>query len=479
MDFGFVGPTYTTASIYQDTQRCVNWYPEIDKLRKDRGQVALYPTEGLISLMQFPATAPVRALWVLPGSSQALGVCGNGLYTVSAGFAYNLVGTLTTSAGPVSITDNGVQAYLCDGPNRYTYTIIGGSFATIPGTDGAFAGGNTCGYSDSFIFYNQPGANAWAATASGVTTTPALSSNSKYSTTDNIVAVFQANDEVFVLGERNTEAWVNTGAFPFPFQRIPGTIKNHGCAAPFSVARLGEGFAFLAKDDRDQCIVAMMVGYEPTRISNHAVESAISKYAVVSDAIGMSYRRAGHEFYVLTFPTADATWVFDLATGVDYWHERAWQDSMNVLHRHRANCMMSFQGMTVVGDWQNGQLYQLAFGTYTDAGQQIYRLRRAVHLTQELKRVHYSRLQLQFQPGVGLVTGQGSIPQAMLQWSDDGGSTWSSEHWKSIGTIGAYKNRAIWRRMGMARDRVYQVAITDPVNAVIVSAELTAIPAMS
>jgi hypothetical protein len=62
----------------------------------------------------------------------------------------------------------------------------------------------------------------------------------------------------------------------------------------------------------------------------------------------------------------------------------------------------------------------------------------------------------------------------MLRWSNDGGSTWSKEYWVSIGSIGRYKNRAIWRRLGMARDRIFEVSITDPVKAVIVSANLKA-----
>jgi hypothetical protein len=65
-------------------------------------------------------------------------------------------------------------------------------------------------------------------------------------------------------------------------------------------------------------------------------------------------------------------------------------------------------------------------------------------------------------------------PQAMLRWSNDGGSTWSNEHWTSIGKIGKYKNRAIWRRLGMARDRIFEVVVSDPVKAVIVSANLKA-----
>jgi len=62
----------------------------------------------------------------------------------------------------------------------------------------------------------------------------------------------------------------------------------------------------------------------------------------------------------------------------------------------------------------------------------------------------------------------------MLRWSNDGGSTWSREYWTNIGQLGRYKNRAIWRRLGTARDRVFEVSISDPVNAVIVSANFKA-----
>jgi len=100
-----------------------------------------------------------------------------------------------------------------------------------------------------------------------------------------------------------------------------------------------------------------------------------------------------------------------------------------------------------------------------------------------LQRQYFDELQLQFQPGVGLegITTPplnqetiGANPQAMLRWSSDGGSTWSNEHWAEIGKVGKYKNRIIWRRLGWARDRIYEVVVTDPINAVIVSANLKA-----
>jgi hypothetical protein len=131
-----------------------------------------------------------------------------------------------------------------------------------------------------------------------------------------------------------------------------------------------------------------------------------------------------------------------------------------------------FQGECIVGDYANGNIYALSNTEYTENGTTIRRLRRCPHLTSDFNQVFFELLQLQFQPGVGLSTGQGSDPQAMLRWSDDGGSTWKNEHWKTIGKIGKYENRVIWRRLGHARDRVFEVVVSDPVKAVIVSANL-------
>ena len=127
-----------------------------------------------------------------------------------------------------------------------------------------------------------------------------------------------------------------------------------------------------------------------------------------------------------------------------------------------------------MGDFENGKIYSLDNTVYTDNGSTIRRLRRAVHLTSDLQRQFFEEFQIQFQPGVGLTTGQGNDPQAMLRWSNDGGSTWSNEHWITIGKIGQYQNRAIWRRLAWSRDRIFEVVVTDPIKAVIVSANLKA-----
>jgi hypothetical protein len=483
-DFGFVGASYTTRSIYQNDQECINFYPEIDPTKQpgERGIVALYPTPGLVTEITFPIPAEVRGMRALSGLEYAIAVCGNRVYRIDTSLAYIQVGTLTTSVGPVSITDNqmttgGLTAYIVDGPNRYYYVVSTNTFVTLPSTDGPWQGATVNDVVDGYILYNQPNTQNYGATDLDSPLSTQAWFGTKNGSPDNLVSLIVDHRQVYLLGEVTTEVWVDvgsqiTGLLSFPFQRVSGTSSQNGCGAAFSVARYAETFMFLARDTLGTATIGIMQGYEYKRLSTHAVENSLVGIDV-TDARAWTYQVEGHEFYVITFPNADLTWVYDLAT--QQWHKWLYWDSPTATyHRHRGNCGIAFANKNLVGDWENGKIYSLDFDQYTDAGSPIRRLRRAPHITTDLQRQYFEEFQIQFQPGVGLTTGQGDNPQAMLRWSNDGGSTWSNEHWVGIGKQGNYTNRAIWRRLGWARDRIFEVAVSDPVKAVIVSANLKA-----
>jgi hypothetical protein len=388
-------------------------------------------------------------------------------------------------------------------------TMYALNFTVIPSNDGAFSGGSTVDIIDNYFVYSRPSSQQWGASDALSPVSQALSFASKDGAPDNLVALIVDHREVYLMGEASSEVWADVGAFPFPFQRIPGTSTQHGIAAQFSVARLGDSFAYVSRNLRGQGEVMMMQGYKPTRISTHAVENTLANQ-YIDDAIAWTYQLEGHEVYVVSFPTLNLTWAFDIASGM--WHKWLYVDTMNQFQRHRGNCCALFQGMVLVGDYANGKIYELDKNTYTDDGNYTRRVRRAPHLVADFQRQYFEELQIQFQPGVGF-TGLSqtnnlflsspyyiaptatltilpsqtitlglqsaislqtttTLPQAMLRWSDDGGSTWSNEHWVTIGQTGKYLNRAIWRRLGIARDRVFEVVVTDPVKAVIISANL-------
>ena len=485
-DFGFVGTSYTAPSIYQDDQECINFFAEIDPTKQpgERGIVALYPTPGLKQQTQL-VPAEVRGFHTMSGEQILIAVSGNIVYQVNTSMVATQIGTLTTSTGQVSISDNitnadGLIAYIVDGVNRYTWVVSTNTFTTLPSTDGPWQGANVVDVIDNYNIYNEPNSQNWACTDLG----SQLSTQALYGTSDGssdlLVTLIADRRQVYLLGETTTEVWTDVGNViagitTFPFQRVPGTFSQNGIGARFSLARFADSFVCVCKDTRGNSTIEMMQGYAWTKISTHAVEQSLLN-EVVSDAISFTYQIEGHEMYVVTFPSVGEyglTWVYDNAT--KSWHKWLSWDSANAVYkRHRSNCGAFFNNMYIVGDYENGKLYSLENEQYTDNGATIRRLRRAKHLTTDLQRQYFEEFQIQFQPGVGLNNGQGQDPQAMLRWSNDGGSTWSNEHWVTIGKMGQYQNRAIWRRLGWSRDRIFEVALTDPIKAVIVSANLKA-----
>lgn len=343
-------------------------------------------------------------------------------------------------------------------------------------TDPGFLGATRVAFIEGFLVLNQPGTRTFYTTGPSAYSMlfPGAFFALKDSSTDNLITMEENNRELWLIGERTSEVWYGSGLSPnFYFSRIPGVGPQIGCAAVASLTRLGNILIWLGKNEQGQNIVVTTSQYSWTRVSNHAVEHAISSYPVVSDAIGYAYEEEGHLFYMLTFPTADVTWCFDATT--KQWHKRLSFDPTNATyHRHRGNCFMDFGDVRLVGDYQTGQLHQMSRNIYTDAGAPLRAVRRTPHQwnRESRERVFFSQLQIEFTPGVGLQTGQGSNPQCMLKWSDDGGFKWGEEQWTSIGRVGDTTNRAIWYLLGhnRGRDRVWEFAVTDPVPRDVIGA---------
>ena len=381
-------------------------------------------------------------------------------------------GTIITAFGTGS---GGAGTYTVSASQTVSSTTIYAiNWSVLPANDGPFQGGGTVDITDNYFVYNKPNSQLWAASDLLSPITDPLSFASKDGSPDDLVSIIVDRREVYLLGEMSSEVWINSGAVPFPFTRIPGTSTQQGIAAQYSMSRMGNSFAYVSKNNRGEAMIVRMNGYFPERISTHAVETTLVNQNV-SDAVAWTYQLEGHEVYVVSFPsigTNGLTWAYDNTTGL--WHKWLYRNNENEYERHRGNCCAFFNQQVLVGDYENGKIYQLSRSIYTDDGQPIRRIRRAPHITSDLQRQYFHELQIQFQPGVGLSTGQGEDPQAMLRWSNDGGSTWSNEYWTTIGKQGKYQNRAIWRRLGWSRDKVFEVSISDPVKAVIVSANLKA-----
>jgi len=504
-----LGSTYVARSVNAADARMVNLFPEIvPEAGKEPAFLNRAPGLKLLSTV---GTGPIRGLWAF-SANDGIGfvVSGTQLYKIDNGYAPTLIGSVS-GTGPVSMADNGTQLFIaCNGPS-YIYNATTNAFGQI--TDPDFPGAVTVCYLDGYFVFNQPNSQKlWVTQLLDGTSIDPLDFASTEGSPDGLIAVASNFREVWAFGTNSIEVWYDSGVTDFPLQRIQGAFNELGCAAPFSVAKMDNGLFWLGRDRRGQGIVYRANGYTGQRISTHAVEWQIQQYADLSDAIAYTYQQDGHSFYVLVFPSANTTWVYDAATQA--WHERAGFSDGNFT-RHRSNCQMAFNNKIVVGDFENGNIYAFDLDDFSDNGgiQKWLRSWRALPTGQNnLRRTAQHTLQLDCESGVGLngysvpetiylqtevyqflitenneyliadqtteIT-QGADPQVMLRFSDDGGHTWSNEHWKSMGKIGQYYKRVIWRRLGMTtklRDRVYEVSGTDPVKIAIMGAELILSP---
>lgn len=416
-------------------------------------------------------TGPIRGLWQFGGYGYA--VSGNTLYQIDTNWNATAKGSVS-GGGPVSMADNGTQLFIAANPDGYIYNATTDVFQQI--TDPDFPGAVTVGYLDGYFVFNEPNSQKiWVTSLLDGTQIDPLEFASAEGNPDNVVAVFVDHRELWVYGTNSAEVWYNAGTLDFPLARIQGAFNELGCAAPYSIAKMDNQIYWLGKDARGQGMVFRAAGYMGQRISTHAIEWQLQQYTDLSDAVGYTYQQDGHSFYVLIFPQANTTWVYDAATQT--WHERAgWSNGS--FTRHRSNCQVAFNNEVIVGDFENGNIYAFDLDVYADNGQIQKWLRswRALPTGQNnLKRTAHHSLQIDLESGVGLNLGQGSDPEIMLRWSDDAGHTWSNYHTTTIGKIGEYYRRVFFRRLGMTlklRDRVYELSMTDPVKIAVMGAEL-------
>ena len=275
----------------------------------------------------------------------------------------------------------------------------------------------------------------------------------------NIVALEADHRELFVFKETNTEVWTNTGGSGFPFSALSNVFIEYGTIAKDSVTKADNTIYWLAND----MTVRRLDGYRPQRVSTHAIENEITKMGTRSDAIAFSYPYNGHIFYVLTFPSEGRTFVYDIATGL--WSERETNES-----DWRGSLYLYAEDTHYIFDRFSGKVGEIDGQTYTDFGDTQIVSVTSPPIHTEGKQVFFNRLHVDFEMGRGITTGQGSDPQVMLQWSDDGGRTWSSEYWRSLGKTGEYTARAVWYRLGSSRDRVFRLSFSDPSPYTIIQA---------
>lgn len=454
--FDFIGDAYRARSLNANASQTINYYPETDK--DGKSITALYGTPGTVT--RATASGSVRGSLVYDEAAYV--VADNKFYCMDEAYTLTELGSLSTSAGYVSVKTNGLVIIIVDGTYGYSYTFATNTFAQI--TDPDFAPNPVAlDVLDGIFIVVEGGSQRFWISTDGVEWR-GLDFASAESNVDNLIGCIVDHQEVLFGGTDTIEVHYNSGDV-FPFTRR--AVIETGMVSPGGMCKADNSVFFIGSDR----VVWRLNGYSPTRASTHGVEYAIRE-GDISDALMWSEKREGHLFIWCQFPAINQTWVYDVST--NYWHRRAYRDSVTAeLNRHRANCYFYFNNKHFIGDHSDGTIRELSMDVYDDDGDPLPAIRVCRHVADGgLRKVTHHRLQLDIEAGVGLITGQGSDPQMTLKWSDDGGHTWSDEVARTMGAIGNYNTRLIWSPLGAAYDRVYWSQVTDPVKRVIVGAAL-------
>ena len=473
-------------------QRRLNCFYDI-RLDQDKHATIIRGTPGSVAALTLP-TSPVRGWWVAVGVWYA--VAGNTLYKIytvpgTSTLTSTALGTLSTSTGLVCMQDNGVQLMIVDGTAGYIYTIVAGTYyQTALNAAGSFGvvtdpnfpnGATTVSFLNSRFLCEKSGTRQCYMSCQdgsgiaydGTRWTDATTSLAYYITKENASDVLNhvdvLNGTIVLWGTSTIEFWQDVGSSPQPYARINGATQTWGLAAVNSVAFLNNTAYFLGQTQQGGMQVMALQGNTPVRISTSDIENLIASFTTWTDATSLTYIVDGHPMYQLNFPTAQRSFMYDTLT--QFWSEL--QTGVSLQAVHFANIGITYATKFYAADSTTGIIYQLLTTVYTDNGTAIKRQATTRHIYSNGNEFSIDELLVDMETGIGLVTGQGSNPQVMLQVSKDGGRTFGVEKWMSLGALGDYRTRARWLRLGSSRDFVFQITMTDPVKFTILRGAAT------
>ena len=479
-EFGFVGPTYTAASPIIDDELAMNCFVEISESEGAATQKALLTVPGRKIIAQLPEAS-------VPGSFTVNGrsffACAQ-LYELNASGQTFVRGSLGAApTRPTMITANETQLVVLNNGNLFVLTLATNAFVAV--NMAQFNGPvSQIDFSDGYIVATLQNSHTWQqSNLEDATTWNGLNIATISYFPDNIVSLKCDHREMWLWGAKKAIGYYNAGAgFPV-FIPIQGAFMESGAGATFATAQLDNSVFWLDQDERGSMVARRVNGYAGDRISTHAVELAWQSYPVNSDAVGWTYQLQGHSFWVLYFPTANATWVFDVSQNL--WHQRGFFVSATGQYIADRGMSHTFNfGKHLVGDWASGNIYDLSPAYLDDFGNPIRGERRCPTIINENKWMYYEQIEFVMETGVApgspLTDGDGNPrpPQIMLRWSDDGGKTWSNTYYLSVGELGQYNKRVIKRMLGRGRKRLFDVAWTDPYPFRFNDAYLKATPAV-
>lgn len=454
--------SYLSKSSDQNQAELKNMYLEPDPA-KGKYKVIALPMPGL-TLFSDTLQANIRYLFSIQESLYA--IAGNKfMYIDSLGNATTL-GTINTSIDLPTVkakmraitgaSDGNHQMVIIDGLNGYAYNTSTAA-SDFPIADTNFPQqAIDIESQDDYIAVVLPNSIQYQiCNLSDTTTWNSLNFASKYGQADGLNCLLSHEGLMWLFGTQTTEIDYNSGDPDFPFTRN-STFLHYGCPARYTIAVNGNYFIFVSSNAHGGYSVYQTLPriyyYNPQPISTTPIDTKIGQWTQISDAIGHIYNVDGHEFYELTSPSNNETFVYDIPKtqqsdaqkGAWYKRESFVNDSYGrFLGNTRAFCY----GKRLVGDFNSGKIYYEDTTNYTENGTAIRR--QFVSPPNQTyaggNRVVFSRLQIDVETGVG------SNETFTLEKSIDNGSTWQLVNTYTIPAKGGriYENRLGSSRYGM------------------------------
>lgn len=476
------GGDYRAQALIASAQSCINLYGEpMPQNEGEQVQYTYYQTPGMA--YYFPvatASGVVRCLYTATNlfTFAAIDDTVYALDATNAGLKTQIIGHITAGTTPVRMQDNGIACVVTDGSgNGWYFPLPANPGSLVAISDPAFYGSNTPVVLDTFLIFNRPGTNQWYVSPSNYagnsTQFDGLYIVAKTTYPETIMALAVSGQVIWILGLTNTELWYDSGASDFPFQRMSGVAIDSGCIATYSVVSENGNIFWLGRTQHGERVVMAGSGYQARRISTFAIEARFAGYDIVSDALGMTYQQSGHTFYVLTFPTQDETWVYDVT--VDIWHQRTSLGADGLQHRWRPNAICVNLTNILTGDNDGSSIYRLAPGIYADdvnttiGARSITRTRDFPHMVSDGRRGIFRQFTVDMTSGTSQTVS--------LSMSADRGNTYSQPIRLSTGTTPDTYPTA-WR-LGLSRDAVFRVSWSFPAETALNGAFLTLEPVRS
>lgn len=456
--FAVVGGTYQSKSKPLSCQRSINLFPQVNRKGKTDISMQSFPGQRLISSIDGTLDRGQHRV----NNDQQIQVLDMTLYTVdSTGFRVAR-GTIDGFKRCI-FADDGINVYIVT-DKVWQFNVETNALTQV--TDPNIVGSKSVTYINNQFVYTKPDFSTFSNVGDGATANP-LDIIGAESSPDALVRDYAFNQTLYRFGIHTTEPWYNSGVGSPPFDRIDGQQFSVGLGAIFSLAHTDNAMYWLGDDNA----IYRASGNIEERISDEGISNTLEGMTTTDDAFGYTLTINGQDFYLITFPSEDRTFVINERLGVDGWFELSSGTNKGM---YSGTSLANVYGKNIIA--RGGDLLELVNDEYTQDTDTMIRERTMLPITRNNiptnvkgRKIKANRIEFVMEQGVGLIEGQGVLPRMLLELSFDGGRSFAHSQWVDLGRMGQNTIPVVADFFAVADEIIPRITISDPVPVAIYS----------